>query len=56
MKEAPTALLTIQVLEALREAAGLKTLEQAERTLVARIPRRHRESFLESLKAFQGEP
>ena len=38
-----------------RQAAGLEALYEAERALVARIPRRHREAFLESLQALRGE-
>jgi len=38
-----------------RQAAGLLALHEAERALVARIPRGQRESFLESLEALQRE-
>src|SRR6266581_7701588 len=38
-----------------RQAAGLEALYEAERTLVARIPRRHREAFRESLQALRGQ-
>lgn len=38
-----------------RQAAGLAALHEAERALVARIPRGHRESFLESLEALRRE-
>jgi DNA-binding MarR family transcriptional regulator len=39
-----------------RQAAGLAVLHEAERALVARIPRGHRESFLEALQALRTEP
>jgi DNA-binding MarR family transcriptional regulator len=38
-----------------RQAAGLEALYEAERALVARIPHRNRESFLESLQALRGQ-
>ena len=38
-----------------RQAAGFAALHEAERGLVARIPRGHRESFLESLEALRRE-
>jgi DNA-binding MarR family transcriptional regulator len=38
-----------------RQAAGLAALHEAERALVARIPRGCRESFLESLEALRSE-
>ena len=38
-----------------RQATGLAALLEAERALVARIPRGHREAFLESLEALRGE-
>ena len=38
-----------------RQAAGLEALYGAERALVARIPRRHREAFLESLQALRAQ-
>ncbi len=38
-----------------RQAAGLKALDDAESLLVERIPRRHRDSFLEALQALRGE-
>jgi DNA-binding MarR family transcriptional regulator len=38
-----------------RQAAGLAALHVAERALIARIPRGHRESFLECLDAIRTE-
>jgi DNA-binding MarR family transcriptional regulator len=36
-----------------RQVAALDLLDTAERALVARIPRRHRESFIEALEALR---
>jgi DNA-binding MarR family transcriptional regulator len=38
-----------------RQATGFAALHEAERSLIARIPRANRESFLESLEALRRE-
>jgi len=38
-----------------KQAAGLEALYAAERTLLARIPRKHNEAFLQSLQALRGK-
>jgi DNA-binding MarR family transcriptional regulator len=38
-----------------KQAAGLEALYAAERTLLARIPRKHHEAFRQSLQALQGK-